>query len=326
MKERTQSIIYLLEILTKYSDEDHILNAREIQDHLLNEYGVTVDRRTLYEHIKRLKDTGYEISSFEDNGKGCYLVERQFEKGEVLLLCNAIHASHFISSKQSNDLIKKLLKTQSKYQQAEYHDRVYMSNPLKANNKQLLYNIEIVSEAIKKNRQLSFTYLRYDMKKQLVPRRKDPYIVEPRYIVYQDSRAYVVVTSENHPDDFIHYRIDRMKDPKIIDKLSSELPKTTDPYEYAKNKLFMYTGITETVTFRCKDSIIDQMIDIFGPEVGIITKNDGFFLMNIRTSKTGAMILAQQFMDSISIVQPEEYRKEFVSNLKSCLKSYQAEQ
>ena len=123
MKERTQSIIYLLEILTKYSDEDHILNAREIQDHLLNEYGVTVDRRTLYEHIKRLKDTGYEISSFEDNGKGCYLVERQFEKGEVLLLCNAIHASHFISSKQSNDLIKKLLKTQSKYQQAEYHDK-----------------------------------------------------------------------------------------------------------------------------------------------------------------------------------------------------------
>ena len=316
-----RSLIYLLDILTRYSDEDHILNAREIQEYLLNEYGETVDRRSLYEHIRRLKDMGYEIGSFEDNGKGCYLVERQFEKGEVLLLCNAIHASHFISSKQSDDLIKKLLKTQSKYQQAEYHDRVYMANPLKANNKQLLYNIEIVSEAIKENRQLSFTYMKYDTKKQLIPRRKEPYIVEPRYIVYQDSRAYVVVTSENH-EGFIHYRIDRMKDPKILDKESAKLPKTTDPYEYARNRLFMYAGDTEYVTFRCKDSIIDQMIDIFGPEVGIITKNDGYFLMNIRTSKTGALILAQQFMDSIELVSPSGFRKEFITNLKQAINKY----
>ena len=316
-----QSLLYLLEILTKYSDEDHILNAREIQDHLLNEYNCTVDRRTLYTQISRLKEMGYEISSFEDNGKGCYLVERQFEKGEILLLCNAIHSSHFISSKQSDDLIKKLLKTQSKYDQAEYRDRVYMANPLKASNKQLLYNIEIVSEAIKDNMQLSFTYMRYDTKKQLVPRRPEPYIIEPRYIVYQDSRAYVVVTSENH-DGFIHYRIDRMKDPKIMDKEVKKLPKTVDPYEYAKNKLFMYTGDTETVTFRCKESIIDQMIDIFGPEISIIPNKDGYFLMNIKTNKTGAKYLAQQFMDYITIIEPEGYRKDFLNNLKESIKRY----
>ena len=113
-----------------------------------------------------------------------------------------------------------------------------------------------------------------------------------------------------------------MKDPKILDKEMVKLPKTTDPYEYARNRLFMYAGDTETVTFRCKDAIIDQMIDIFGPEVGIITKNDGYFLMNARTSKTGAMFLAQQFMDSISIVKPEEYRNEFLKNLKEAVKSY----
>ena len=51
---------------------------------------------------------------------GYYLQEKQFDKAEILLLCNAIHASHFISKKQSNRLIKKLLKTQSKYEAKEF--------------------------------------------------------------------------------------------------------------------------------------------------------------------------------------------------------------
>ena len=322
MKKQTISLIYLLEILTRYSDANHPLNAREISDHLISKCGYTVDRRTIYDFIRRLKAMGYDISDFEDNGKGCYLVEKQFEKEEVLLLCNAIHASHFISSKQSDDLIRKLLNTQSIYDQAEYLDRVYMANPLKTSNKQLLYNIGVVSEAIRENRQLSFTYLRYNTKKQLVARRKEPYIVEPRYIVYQDSRAYVVVTSENHPEKFIHYRIDRMKDPKILDLESSKLPKTTDPYEYARNRLFMYAGDTETVTFRCMDSIIDQMIDIFGPELKITPKDDGYFHMVIKTSETRAMFLAQQFIDSIVLISPEDLRDKFVSNIKASMKKY----
>ena len=84
----------------------------------------------------------------------------------------------------------------------------------------------------------------------------------------------------------------------------------------------MYTGDTETVTFRCKESIIDQMIDIFGPEISIIPNKDGYFLMNIKTNKTGAKYLAQQFMDYITIIEPEGYRKDFLNNLKESIKRY----
>ena len=104
--------------------------------------------------MELLRDFGYEISEYD--GNGYYLMERQFEKAEILLLCNAIHASHFISSKQSDELIKKLLDTQSKYDHKEFKDKVYMANPLKTSNKQLLFNIEIVSQAIKENRKISF--------------------------------------------------------------------------------------------------------------------------------------------------------------------------
>ena len=187
MAEKKQSLLALLEVLKRYSDGNHALSIKEIQDYLMNEYDINLDRRTLYTSMEALRQFGYEISDYESS-KGYYLIDRQFEKAEVLLLCNAIHASHFISSKQSDDLIKKLLNTQSKYDQKEFKDKVYMANPLKTSNKQLLLNIEIVSEAIRDNKQLSFNYLKYNNRKELVNRRPELYIVEPRYIVYSDSR------------------------------------------------------------------------------------------------------------------------------------------
>ena len=133
MAEKKQSLLALIEIMKKYSDERHPLTIKEIQNYLLNEYDINLDRRTLYASMELLRDFNYEVSEYD--GKGYYLIERQFEKGEILLLCNAVHASHFISAKQSDDLIRKLLNTQSKYQQSEFRDKVYMANPLKTPNR-----------------------------------------------------------------------------------------------------------------------------------------------------------------------------------------------
>lgn len=319
MAEKKQSLLALIEILKKHSDENHVLSIKDIQSHLLNEYDIELDRRTLYTSMELLRDFGYEISEYD--GNGYYLMERQFEKAEILLLCNAIHASHFISSKQSDELIKKLLDTQSKYDHKEFKDKVYMANPLKTSNKQLLFNIEIVSQAIKENRKISFTYLRYNTKKELIERRSDPYIVEPRYIVYSDSRPYLIVTSLNH-EGFIHYRLDRMKDVEILNEKSRVLPKSSDPYEYARNKLFMYTGEVQTITFKCNNSILDHMIDIFGPDLLLIPDKDDTFTIKVKTSTQGALYLAGQYMENITIIEPESIKNEFIKTLKESLKRY----
>lgn len=321
MAEKKQSVLALLDVLRRCSDEEHPLTVNEIKQHLENEYDLTLERRTIYSNIELLSQNGYEVSTYEDNRKGYYLLERQFDKGEVLLLCNAIHASHFISNKQSDELISKLLSTQSKYQAKEFQDKVYMANPLKTPNKQLLYTIEAVSEAIRDKKQLSFTYLRYDSSKKLVARRPEPYIVEPRYIVYSDSRAYMIVTSLNH-DGFIHYRLDRMKDARVLNEKVRPLSKDIDAYEYARNKLFMYNGETGFVTFCCDNSVIDQMIDIFGTELSIISSDDDHFYIRVKTSDTGAIILAQQYMDSITIMEPEELKEKFKKKLKEVSKRY----
>lgn len=321
MAEKKQSNLLVLDILRENSDENHILSVKDIQALLEARYGLVLERRAIYSNLEILAQQGYEISDFKDNGKGYYLVSRQFDKGEVLLLCNAIHASHFISQKQSKKLIDTLLATQSKYDQKEFTDKVYMPNPQKTENKQLMFNVEIVSEAIRERRMLQFTYLKYGKDKKLVARRPEPYLVEPRYIVYADSKAYMIITSPHH-DGFTHYRLDKVADAIILNEKSKKLPKDMDAYEYARNKLFMYSGEMETITLKCDEKIMDQMIDIFGTEMNIAFGDDGFFTINVKTSETGALYLAQQFMEYLEIINPVELRDKFRSNLKTALKKY----
>ena len=321
MAEKKQSNLLVLDILRENSDENHILSVKDIQALLEARYGLKLERRAIYSNLEILAQQGYEISDFKDNGKGYYLVSRQFDKGEVLLLCNAIHASHFISQKQSKKLIDTLLATQSKYDQKEFTDKVYMPNPQKTENKQLMFNVEIVSEAIRERKMLQFTYLKYGKDKKLVARRPEPYLVEPRYIVYADSKAYMIVTSPHH-DGFTHYRLDKVADAIVLNEKSRKLPKDMDAYEYARNKLFMYSGEMETITLKCDEKILDQMIDIFGTELGVMFDDSDFFTIRVKTSKTGALYLAQQFMEYIEIVEPAELREQFTANLKQVMKKY----
>ena len=300
----------ILEILKENTDEEHLLYANNIIDLMKKKYGLEIERRTLYKNLDMLKEFGYEILTDPQTKKGYYLAEREFDKAEILLLCNAIHASHFISSKQSDEMIKKLLDTQSKHLSKEFSDKVYMPNQLKTPNKQLLFTISTVSEAIRDGKKLKFIYLKYDYSKKLIPRKEEPYIVEPRFIVYNDSRAYMIVTDGKH-SGFGHYRLDRIKNVEIIEEPAAELLNKQDAYEYARNKLFMYAGKMIPVTFRCKESILDQMIDIFGTSIMIIPEDNSSFILHVNTTDQGAVILAQQFIDSITILEPESLKERF---------------
>lgn len=321
MAEKKISPIALLDILTSRSDEDHILTAQELIEAIKEKYDVDIERRTIYSNIDLLRKLGYVISDYEDNGKGYFLEEKQFEKGEVLLLCNAIHASHFISKKQSSKLINKLLKTLSVHEAKEFKDNVYLPNNQKKENNELMYNIALVSEAIRDRKLIQFTYNHYDINKQLISNREEPYIVEPRYIVYSDSRPYLISTNKKYTD-FTHYRLDKIKNAFLLEEKAKILPKRDDAYEYAKNKLFMFNGETEEVIFLCDNDIMDHMVDLLGDDFVATLVDDKHFEMSIKTSKKGAIYLAQQYLDSLEIIKPIDLRLEFKKELELVLNRY----
>ncbi len=325
MAEKKSGLLAVLEVLRENSDENHLLSRQEIIERIQENRGLTMDRRTLYSCINLLEEYGYDISDFERNGKGYALVNRTFSQVEILWLCNAIHACNFIPAKSSNELIKKLLNTQSSYVRKEYSNTVYLPNKRKTENHELFRNIERITEAIHSRCRISFVYMTYNTTGKLVEKRKERYVREPRYIVYSEGKGYLIVTDPKHPG-FSHYRLDRMKHVLVMeeDKVAPLL-KEQDPYDYAKNKLFMFAGRNVSATFRCSMYVLNQMVDLFGKDMHITKENDGSFLMTISAPEQGLIWLAEEYLDSIEIVSPGDLREKMRVNLRKALERYENE-
>ena len=106
------SLLYILEILQKNTDERHLLKYEQIVDILQKQYDVVVERKAVGRAISLLKEAGYEI---ETTKKGSYLAERAFEDSELKLLIDGVLSSKHITPKQSKELIEKLCAQSNKY-------------------------------------------------------------------------------------------------------------------------------------------------------------------------------------------------------------------
>lgn len=58
-------ILNILDILRKYTVENHTLSQREIWNILKNEYNMTVDRKAIRRNLINLMECGYEIEYSE---------------------------------------------------------------------------------------------------------------------------------------------------------------------------------------------------------------------------------------------------------------------
>ena len=321
MADKKELPLAMLELLIRYTDEDHSLTTGELKNYLEQEYDLTLERRTLYANMDLLKKYGHDISTWQENGFGYYLKSHQFTKSEVLLLCNAIHSSHFISQKESSQLVRKLLATLSTYDRKEYTDKVYLPNPKKTGNEKLLDNLSLLSEAIRERTAVRFGYLRHKPDKSLHSPRT--YEVEPHYIVYQDSKAYLIVTSDHH-EGFAHYRIDRITGIELLkDRKFKVLPKEMDAYEYAKNMFYMFNDESVHAVLRCENRVLDYMIDTFGSDIMVIPSDEDHVDIHIRGSRTGILLFAQQYIDAVTILEPADLRAEMHTRLTRAAKQYE---
>lgn len=313
----------IYEILKEHSDENHILTNPKIIELLKTKYQMEVNQRTIINNIHALVEFGIDISLYNENRIGYFLRDRTFEDSEVALLCNCIHSAHFIPVKNSNDLIKKITNTQSKYKKQQFVNTVYINNPRKTLNKDLLFNLELLMEAIETNKKVSFKYLQYDIHKNMVPKRAKPYLISPYYIVQENENLYLLCRYKDY-EDLAHYRIDKMKDILILDENRMPLQKSFDPYEYCKNKKFMWTGKEESIYLRCHKRMLDDLIDQFGRETSIQqdNKDENYFFARIYAPKNGIIYFALQYLKYCEVLQPVDIRNEVKQILSETLNIY----
>lgn len=304
--------ICLLEILREYSDEANILPMREIISKMNTIYGLKPDRRTIYSAVALLSDLGYDISLYEENGVGYFLRNREFEDAEVLLLTDAVYSFPFVPARQSEDLIRKLQKLVSVHQRKKYRHLTIVRQDKKTDNRQLFWNIDRLDEAIHEKKQVSFTYVRYGLDKKLHPSKEKPYVVNPYGMVYMNEHYYLVCNLSGYPKTSL-YRIDRIKDIEILEKLWDKEPESK---EQVRDAVYAFAGKPERITMYCDSWMIGDVIDKFGSGITVSERDEESIMVSFTAPPQGVRFWALQYLPYVEVVEPKWLREEIADCVK----------
>ncbi len=164
--------------MTEKTDDEHVITMPEIQRHLVA-YGVTADRKSLYDDLEALRFFGIDVIGEKDGRNYVYHVgKKQFEIAELKLLVDAIKSSKFITEKKSSELIKKIT---CDYEAMQLKRQVVVQGRIKTMNESIYYIVDDIHNAITNNKRIRFEYLQWNLQKKM-ERKKDK-IYEVRQIL-----------------------------------------------------------------------------------------------------------------------------------------------
>jgi len=307
----------LLTILREYSDAEHILRMGDIIKKMELLYGTAVDRRTVYGSINLLIELGYDISTYEDNGRGYYLCSREFELSEIYLLMESVYSNAAIPRRYTEDLIRKIQQQgMSIYKRREYKHLTVVHDDVKTSNREVFLNIELLDGAITKKKKVTFVYLQYDFDKKLKPRRDRTYTVSPYAMVSANEHFYLVCKTESF-NDIGQYRIDKIKDLVVTGERAEPVPKGFDVRKHVQSAVYMFSNDIERVTLRCDNKVLDDIIDKFGQGVRLSPNDDGTFTANVTASRRGIQFWALQYLEYVEVLGPKAVRNGIIKAMKT---------
>lgn len=263
-------LYYLAKIMVQKTDDSHYLTMPQIRE-LLEEHGVTADRKSLYDDMEALRILGIDVIG-EQVGKNYFyhVGSKHFEIAELKLLVDSIQASKFITEKKSNALIKKLTSLSSEYEASQLKRQVVVQGRIKTMNESIYYIVDEIHNAISSNKQIAFEYFKWNTAKEMVPRKEGLYVASPWALTWDDENYYLIAYDEA-AQIIKHYRVDKMRNIKLLEdmRLGKEAFEALDMASYSSMNFGMYGGATTKVKLAFDDEIVGVMIDRFGKDITI---------------------------------------------------------
>ena len=202
-------LLYLIKIFTEDTDDQHALTLPQIAEKL-DAYGVSAERKTLYQDFELLRDFGFDIIGQQARRNFYYhMGNRRFELPELKLLVDSVQSAKFITDKKSNALIKKLEGMVSKYEARKLQRQVIISGRIKAMNESIYYNVDKLHEAIGTDRQIRFKYFRWNINKEMELRKDGAWYQVSPWALMWDDENYYLVGYDAEDGKIKHYRVDK---------------------------------------------------------------------------------------------------------------------
>ena len=302
-------LLYLIKIFTEDTDDQHALTLPQIAEKL-DAYGVSAERKTLYQDFELLRDFGFDIIGQQARRNFYYhMGNRRFELPELKLLVDSVQSAKFITDKKSNALIKKLEGMVSKYEARKLQRQVIISGRIKAMNESIYYNVDKLHEAIGTDRQIRFKYFRWNIKKEMELRKDGAWYQVSPWALMWDDENYYLVGYDAEDGKIKHYRVDKMWRISVADRKreGKEQFKAFNMPRYTKSLFGMFGGEEVKVTLEAENGMVGILLDRFGKDIPVKPVDADHF----RTSVVVAV--SSQFLgwimalgDGVKIIGPDK--------------------
>ncbi|MBQ6515299.1 MAG: WYL domain-containing transcriptional regulator [Clostridia bacterium] len=340
-------ILYILQILQRYTDAKHPMTQQQIADRLQADYGQNVNRATVKRNINDLIAAGYDIQytavrrsqakkkpdEAEENIICTDLYyEHDFTEAELHMLIDGLLFSRSVPYRHRKQLIDKLGRLSSiHFNQRMNH--VHCMSADSPQNKELFHTIDVLDEAITSGKQILITYNYYGTDLKLHPTKRPDgtpkrQLINPYQMVANEGRYYLICNYD-HYDTVSNYRIDRITNIEMLDtpvKPISQvrgLEKGMELQDYVYQNLNMFTGEPIDAEFIIPASAVSLVIDFFGKHVAFSERDDGSVLCRLKVSGDAMRHWAVQFANLARVISPPELVAEIKEELKKATDLYE---
>ncbi len=321
-------ILYIVDILRKYSDEEHPLNASEICEHLAR-LGVRAERKAIYNDIENLIFYGYDIVATRSPKAGYFMASREFELPEIYLLTDAVQSADFITPKKTRELVSKLEAMMSKEQAKARENSIYIEYRHKCDNEEIYFSIDTLRTAIDEGKKVTLKYrTRQISESRQITYKEREFKLSPYALIWMEDHYYLVCNNEKY-DNLMHLRIDRMKSVTCTQEHYRHFSEVCsyknkfDIADYASKTFNMFGGELCDIELACNFGILEQVIDRFGDKIHIIGVEDGKFSFRIKgLISEGLVGWIMQFCGDIEVVAPAKLRDMICEKIEILNKTY----
>ena len=328
IENKKASILLILKVLEEYSDEDHFLTQQDIIDKVDELYGIELERKSVAFSISLLQELDYDINKSPRGGYA--LLSRDFDNSEIRFITDALFSSKCLNGKQAADLSKKLNSCLSKYQRKDYNF-IYKSNEInRSENKEVFYTLELIEEAKRRGKRISFQYLTFDENGKPITKRDGfRYIVSPYYSANSGGRYFLICNYREKYRSITWFRIDYMINPKIEDEWpikpleSLEGMKNFDIAAYLNDNIYLLDGDVIKATFRIDwPNAVQYIVDWFGKNARVYKKDDLLYA-DIKCNESALFYWYMQYSETFTIISPQSLIDRAKKEAERILKKYE---
>ena len=307
----------LLKYLYENTDENHPVSTPELVK-IFQAEDAHASRKTVKDDIDVLIGEGFDIVTVRSTQNSFFLANRMFELPEIKLLIDAVSSSRFINREKSTALIEKLTGMVSRAQAEKIRRHLYAADRVKADNHQIYYTVDAITDAIDEGKKICFQYYEYSGDKEKLLRRDGAkYCVSPYALVWDDNHYYMLAFSDDR-QIMVNYRVDRMCNTEMTQETAVPMPAGFDMDEYVQHQFRMFAGEEVEVVLECRNEMMKYIVDQFGEDVETRPASEETFFAKVSVADSPTFYgWVFPFEGKVKIAEPQEIQDKYMAMVKA---------